>query len=263
MDRGLKVNFIDYEVKIYNKDSDRVIAVGERLKDHFVINMSPILEKGINVECNNAETKNGNSKDSINNTFNGNISEIWHRRLGHVNYQCIHRMVKENLAVEIKSRIIDNNCDACKTCKLSRNLHKNITHDQSHEILGLLHIDICGPMPVKSIGGSQYILFMINDYSGMYFTHFLKNKSDAFTVFQNFKEKCENILKRKIKCIRTNTGTEFINKDFREFVNKEGIEHQKIVPYNPESNGKVERGNRVILERARTLLYESDLPLRF
>ncbi|EZA62840.1 Copia protein [Ooceraea biroi] len=97
----------------------------------------------------------------------------------------------------------------------------------------------------------------------MYFTYFLRNKSDTLITFKNFKEKCENVLRKKIKRIRTDNGTEFINDAFREFTNKEGIEHQKTVPYNPESNGKVERGNRVILERARTLLYESGLPLRF
>jgi len=71
------------------------------------------------------------------------------------------------------------------------------------------------------------------------------------------------VLGKRIKCIRTDNGREFINNEFREFTNREGIEHQKTVPYNPESNGKVERGNRVILERARTLLYEGRLPLTF
>lgn len=71
------------------------------------------------------------------------------------------------------------------------------------------------------------------------------------------------ILGKKIKRIRTDNGTEFVNSQFKEVTEKEGIEHQKTVPYNPESNGKIERGNRVILERARTLLYESGLPLTF
>lgn len=42
----------------------------------------------------------------------------------------------------------------------------------------------------------------------------------------------------------------------QELIHKEDIEYQRMVPYNPESNGKVERGNRVILERARILLYD-------
>jgi len=134
-------------------------------------------------------------------------------------------------------------------------------HNQSEKILDLLHLDICGP--IESVGDSRYILLIVDDYSGMYFTYFLKNKSETFSIFQEFNEKCKNILNKRIKCIRTDNGTEIINNQFREFTSKEGIEHQKTVPYNPESNGKVERGNRVILERARTLLYESGLPLPF
>ncbi|GFX67855.1 retrovirus-related Pol polyprotein from transposon TNT 1-94 [Trichonephila clavipes] len=38
---------------------------------------------------------------------------------------------------------------------------------------------------------------------------------------------------------------------------------KKTTPYNSKSNGKAERANRVLLERARSLLYESKLPLKF
>jgi len=71
------------------------------------------------------------------------------------------------------------------------------------------------------------------------------------------------VLGKRIKGIRTDNGREFINNEFCEFTNREDIKHQKIVSYNPESNGKVERGNRVTLERARTLLHESRLLLTF
>ncbi|KAF8790524.1 Retrovirus-related Pol polyprotein like [Argiope bruennichi] len=40
------------------------------------------------------------------------------------------------------------------------------------------------------------------------------------------------------------------------------IFHEKTIPYNSESNGKAERVNRVLLDRARSLLYESELPLK-
>ncbi|GFU83905.1 copia protein [Trichonephila clavipes] len=38
---------------------------------------------------------------------------------------------------------------------------------------------------------------------------------------------------------------------------------KKTIPYNSESNGKAKRANRVLLERARSLLYERKLPLKF
>ncbi|GFV73607.1 hypothetical protein TNCV_1269871 [Trichonephila clavipes] len=34
---------------------------------------------------------------------------------------------------------------------------------------------------------------------------------------------------------------------------------KKTIPYNSESNGKAERANRVLLERVRSLLYESEI----
>jgi len=87
--------------------------------------------------------------------------------------------------------------------------------------------------------------------------------SSILTTLIIFKEKYNNVLGKKIKCVRTDNGREFINNEFHEFTNREDIEHQKTVPYNPENNGKIERRNRVILERACTLLYEGILSLTF
>lgn len=260
MDRGLKVNFVNHAVQIYREKSSEVIAVGERLNNHFVIDMIPLT--GDIIMCNNTEV-NGRDNVTTIEKFGGDIEEKWHRRLGHLNNKYMQRLIKEDLATGINNKLGEVNCDVCKTCKISRKPHKSVIHEQSKEILELLHLDVCGPMPVESIGGSRYMLLIIDDYSGMYFTYFLKNKSNVFSTFITFKEKCKNVLGKSIESIRTDNGTEFINNEFREFTNKEGIEHQRTVPYNPESNGKVERGNRVILERARTLLHESNLSLTF
>lgn len=91
---------------------------------------------------------------------------------------------------------------ACKTCKLSRKSHKTVIYDQSTQLLELLHMDVCGPMPVESMGNARYVLLIIDDYSGMYFTYFLKNKSEILTMFRNLKERYENMLGKNIKSIR-------------------------------------------------------------
>ncbi|GFV79697.1 retrovirus-related Pol polyprotein from transposon TNT 1-94 [Trichonephila clavipes] len=58
--------------------------------------------------------------------------------------------------------------------------------------------------------------------------------------------------------------------DYSEFANEldtylanSGVFHETTIPYNKESNGKAEKANRILLERARSLLYESKLPLKF
>ncbi|GFW67084.1 retrovirus-related Pol polyprotein from transposon TNT 1-94 [Trichonephila clavipes] len=65
------------------------------------------------------------------------------------------------------------------------------------------------------------------------------------------------------KTIRTDNGLEFVNEQLDTYLANSGIFHEKTIPYNSESNGKAERADRVLLERARSLLYESKLPLKF
>jgi len=45
----------------------------------------------------------------------------------------------------------------------------------------------------------------------------------------------------KIQAIRTDQGTEFINKKVTDFLLKRGIEHKINPPYTPQHNGKIER----------------------
>ncbi|KAF8781393.1 Serine/threonine-protein kinase 31 like protein [Argiope bruennichi] len=53
----------------------------------------------------------------------------------------------------------------------------------------------------------------------------------------------------------TDNGLEFVNEQLDTYLANSGIFHEKTIPYNSESNGKA--------ERARSLLYESELPLKF
>ncbi|GFU81500.1 retrovirus-related Pol polyprotein from transposon TNT 1-94 [Trichonephila clavipes] len=61
------------------------------------------------------------------------------------------------------------------------------------------------------------------------------------------------------KTIRTDNGLVFVNEQLDTYLANSGIFHEKTIPYNSESNSKAERANRVLLERARSLLYESEI----
>ncbi|GKE59853.1 retrovirus-related pol polyprotein from transposon TNT 1-94 [Tanacetum coccineum] len=63
--------------------------------------------------------------------------------------------------------------------------------------------------------------------------------------------------------VRTDRGTEFLNKTLHAFFKKEGIEHQTSTPRTPKQNDVVERRNRTLVEAARTMLSASKLPLFF
>ncbi|GFT91643.1 retrovirus-related Pol polyprotein from transposon TNT 1-94 [Trichonephila clavipes] len=122
---------------------------------------------------------------------------------------------------------------------------------------------MCGPINIESYGGAKYFMVIVDDFSGMYFTYSLKNKYEVFDIFSQFKAKYEHLIDKRIKKIRTDNGLEFVNGQLDTYLANSGIFHEKTIPYNSESNGKAERANRVLLERARSLFSESKLPLKF
>ncbi|GKA46388.1 retrovirus-related pol polyprotein from transposon TNT 1-94 [Tanacetum coccineum] len=61
--------------------------------------------------------------------------------------------------------------------------------------------------------------------------------------------------------MRTDNGTEFVNKDLTDYYESLGITHEKTVPRTPQQNGIVKRWNRTLVEVARTMLIFSKAPL--
>ncbi|GKF26962.1 retrovirus-related pol polyprotein from transposon TNT 1-94, partial [Tanacetum coccineum] len=62
-------------------------------------------------------------------------------------------------------------------------------------------------------------------------------------------------LQAPIFSVRTDRGTEFLNKTLNSFFKEEGIEHQTSTPRTPEQNDVVKRRNRTLVEAALPLLF--------
>ena len=90
----------------------------------------------------------------------------------------------------------------------------------------------------------KYLLNGIDMSSRFFYSIALKNKTDK-EVLKGFK-KIYN--KSKIKAIRSDNGSEFINKNFVEFLNKNNIKQVLSEPGKPQSNGIIERANASIKE---------------
>ena len=90
----------------------------------------------------------------------------------------------------------------------------------------------------------KYLLNGIDMSSRYFYSIALKNKTDK-EVLQGFK-KFYN--KSKIKAIRSDNGSEFINKNFVEFLNKNNIKQVLSEQRKPQSNGMIERENASIKE---------------
>ncbi|GJW89400.1 retrovirus-related pol polyprotein from transposon TNT 1-94 [Tanacetum coccineum] len=70
-------------------------------------------------------------------------------------------------------------------------------------------------------------------------------------------------LHAQVRTVRTDRGTELLNKTLHAYFAQEGIEHQMSVARTPEQNGIVERRNPTLVEAARTMLSAAKVPLYF
>lgn len=87
----------------------------------------------------------------------------------------------------------------------------------------------------------------------------LNGKDEAIDVFRHYKTEVENQLDKKMKMIRSDRGGEY-ESPFAEICLENGIIHQNIAPYTPQSNRIAERKNRTLKEMMNALLISSGLP---
>lgn len=100
----------------------------------------------------------------------------------------------------------------------------------------------------------------IDSCTGYTETTMLKNRSDVLEAFKNYKLKVEKQTGQRIKKLRTDNGREYLSNDFKNFLKSEGILHQLSVEYTPQQNGVAERKNRTLVEMARCILLQGNLP---
>ena len=88
----------------------------------------------------------------------------------------------------------------------------------------------------------------------------MNNKDEVFTKFKEFKALIKNYIENKINIFRSDNGREFTPNEFKELCKDLGIKRELTTPYNPQHNGVAERKNRIIMEDAREMLHDKDLP---
>ncbi|GJS86257.1 putative ribonuclease H-like domain-containing protein [Tanacetum coccineum] len=156
-------------------------------------------------------------------------SNLWHRRLGHINFKNINKLVKGNLVRGLPSKIFENN-HSCVACQ------KGKQHKAS---------------------------FVTDDFSRFSWVFFLATKDETSGILKTFITEIENQLDHKVKVIRCDNGTEFKNSVMNQLCEMKEIKREFNVARTPRHNGVAERRNRTLIEAARTMLVDSKLPTTF
>nr|GEZ95780.1 hypothetical protein [Tanacetum cinerariifolium] len=98
-------------------------------------------------------------------------------------------------------------------------------------------MDLCCPMQVESINGKKHVLVIVDDYSRYTWTHFLRSKDETPEVLIDFLRLVQRGLYAQVRTVRTDKGTEFLNKTLHAYFASEGINHQTSIARTPEQNG--------------------------
>lgn len=88
----------------------------------------------------------------------------------------------------------------------------------------------------------------------------IKEKSEVFKVFKNFKAMVETEAGKTMKTFRTDRGGEFTSHEFQSYCEEKGLKRHLTTPYSPQQNGVVERRNRTLLEMTKSVMKAMKVP---
>ena len=147
------------------------------------------------------------NKSFMSSTYIVESCELWHSRLGHVNYHSMYKMA--NLGLLPKFDINETQkCEICVESKFARKPFKSI--ERSSELLELVHSDLCDLKMTPTRGGRKYFITFIDDYSRFCYVYLLHSKDETIDVFKTYK-----------------------NEVLSEFCALHGIVHQTTTPFTP------------------------------
>ncbi|GJY67248.1 putative ribonuclease H-like domain-containing protein [Tanacetum coccineum] len=165
-------------------------------------------------------------------------SNLWHRRLGHINFKTINKLVRINLVRGLPSKIFENDhtCVAYQKGKQHKASYKTKTVSSISQPLQMLHMDLFGPTFVKSIMKKMYCLVVTDDFSRFSWVFFLATKDETSGILKAFITGIENQINHRVKIIRCDNGTEFKNKEMNQFCEMKNIKREFSVARTPQEN---------------------------
>lgn len=238
LDNGL-CEYADSQVREFRNKNNETVAVGVRHNSVYRLLMRVVIPESACVAVKN---------DTL---------QLWHERMGHQNKRHVQNFLKHR-GIELK---LDSEfCDACMYGKMHR-LSFGSRQDRPTCPGQLIHADVCGPMPEKSLGGNRYFVVFKDDYSKYRTVYLMKEKSEVKEMLSKFLSEVKTA-GYTLKELLTDGGGEFNNSEVHDIVQKAGLNHRVSMPYCPEQNGAAERENRILVEAARTMLHAKELPER-
>ena len=186
---------------------------------------------------------------------------VWHRRLGHCSLETINRMIKNGTIKGIphlSSKEIGF-CTGCAGAKQTRKtIHKSTETAQVNvtEVLEKVHMDTFHKD--EGLYGFRYAVLIVDDHTKYMWIKCAKTKSEIKQKVIDWCKQTQRVLEKKIKVLRTDNGTEFINEIVLGYTCSR-MKHVKSPAGLPQLNGAVERAIRTVKETMDAFLMEAGM----
>jgi transposase InsO family protein len=196
------------------------------------------------------------------------LIDLFHRRLGHSSHDSVRTLFANHMGLDTDKLLGGRSilgstsespqpCDACHLGKSHRTPLPQHSITRKSAPLELVHMDVCGPFRVKSVGGARYWLLIVDDCTRKTYLRPMAEKSEAPALFMAYKANAELRFKRQghfIKQVRIDGGGEFGSATFRHYLSEQGIAVQETSAYTSQQNGVVERKHRVVADHMRAMM---------
>ncbi|GJQ98425.1 retrovirus-related pol polyprotein from transposon TNT 1-94 [Tanacetum coccineum] len=151
-------------------------------------------------------------------------------------------------------------CDICHKAKQTREPFPLSDH-KSKSVGDIIHCDVWGPYRVVSKDGFKNFLTLVDDFSRAVWVYLLKSKTKVGEYIESFIKLIFTQFGKKIKIVRSDNGTEFVNNHLSKMFSDLGIVYQTSCAYTPQQNGIAERKHRHLFNVARSLMFQGGIPL--
>ncbi|WIA41017.1 hypothetical protein OEZ86_004655 [Tetradesmus obliquus] len=153
----------------------------------------------------------------------------------------------------------ENKYDACDPCTLGKQKRLPFTgtfSGRTSKLLELVHTDICGPITPISVGGSNYFISFIDDYSGYAEVKLLDSKQALAPLIEEVLTRWMMRTGYAIVRVRSDGGMEYLSHATKRFYKANGITQERSMPYAQQQNGVAESFNRTIMAKVRPMLVQ-------